>query len=182
LVQSGQLCEAELVLVREAEKDKSHLRVRDALAAINVALALQAIAASNFALADRELLSASVTVQNMKGIVVMPDTSFTPGDTALVAARERQLNAAEEQLRRTAELECRTALATAKQRETAARRRFAPNDRQEVVAGLKSVRRCVEVGQWISADVRGDANSQLDRLLALVTKRERDKLLAAAGF
>jgi hypothetical protein len=87
LIQSGKLREAELILVREAQKDVMHLGVRDALAATYVALAEQAISQNDIPGTDREIMSANATLLNMKSIAVTPGSPLPPRYAETIASR-----------------------------------------------------------------------------------------------
>lgn len=182
LIQSGKLREAELILVREAQKDVMHLGVRDALAATYVALAEQAISQNDIPGTDREIMSANATLLNIKSIAVTPGSPLPPRYAETIASRERQVRAVETHMKAAATLGCRTALAQAEGKQQAAYNPVGRNNRDEVIEGLRLTRRCVELQKWIDTDSRAAMNRQLDKLLAMVTEKEREAVLSAAGL
>lgn len=182
LIRAKRYEEAEIVLAREVQANPDELQSRSMLFVVYKALAERAIAVGEFAEADLWIGSANTAQLNMKGIAMQPGVPLPDRDLQLVARKAEEVKVLKANLNNAADAKCVSALHAADRLADEARKLILKNDRNKVIEGLKQVRVCVESQRWITADRRAEANQRMNFLLKLVSEKEHDQVLAAAGL
>ena len=182
LIREKKYREAEIVLTREAQRRKNDFAIQVKLILTHKKMAAGYLSKGDFQATADEWDAAHVALIKMKTIVLNTDVTLPDNYESAIKLEEDEIAAGRKQLTIAADHQCEKLLYDADILRREAHRLIRKNDRDKVTAGLRIVRKCVELNSWTSTDTKGKSVNAIRQLVGLVRDDERAAILGAAGL
>lgn len=173
---------AKIIATRETQKNPTDFDAYNKVIDASLTLAREELAKGDVTKSGKGIESAEFALHQMKTLAMKPEVKLRKDFAIIISSQEKAVAEISEELTRFADEKAKDLLDKADEFERRASNIFIKNNRNEVVRGLMYVRRCNEMGRWVSLDTRSRSNNSLRKLLRLVNEDEKSMILRSAGF